>query len=458
MSQGPRPGAILCGCAGSLIGAISVFLISSAGFLSLPSAQQAPLSISSITPETLHAESDVSKWSDSISGVLRAAMGLAVETVSIRKGDTLADVLTGAGLDNTTTFNVAQAMHAVFNPRYLRAGQELELAFGPLGENGEMLALSKIDMEISPGHLVSVSRQTDGSFAAREIMAKTHSEFTRATGTISSSLYEAAANEGVPLDVLTEMVRLFSYDVDFQRDIQPGDSFALMYEQDVTEDGRAVRTRAVHLAEMTLRGKPLKFYAYLHDDGEFGYYNEQGEGVRKALMRTPVNGARLTSNFGSRKHPILGYTRMHKGVDFGAVTGTPIMAAGDGVVEKRGRWGSYGNYVRIRHGSNYATAYAHLSKYARGLNVGDRVKQGEVIGYVGMTGGATGPHLHYEVLHSNKQVNPMTVKFPASRKLNGTELAKFQTTRQQTDRKFASLAISSDVAMIETEAETTIRK
>ena len=458
MAQGHQPGTFLCGCAGSLIGAISAVLISSAGLLALSRAPQSPLSILSIEPEALHAETDIANWTGSISGVLRAAMGLAVETISIQQGDTLADVLTGAGLDNTTTFNVIQALYQVFNPRYLRAGQKLELAYDALGVNGEPLALSEINMEISPGHLVSVSRKADGSFAAREIMAETHSEFARATGTISSSLYEAAVAEGVPLDVLTIMVRLFSYDVDFQRDIRSGDSFALMYEQEVTDDGRPVRTRAMHIAEMTLRGKLLKFYAYLHDDGDFGYYNKKGEGVRKALMRTPVNGARLTSSFGSRRHPILGYTRMHKGIDFGAATGTPIMAAGDGVVEKRGRWGSYGNYIRIRHGSNYYTAYGHLSRYARDINIGTRVQQGKIIGYVGATGGATGPHLHYEVLRNNAQVNPMTVKFPASKKLNGAQLAKFQEARAQVDRKFTALDAPGDVAMAKTDSAETPRE
>ncbi len=450
MARGHLPSTILCTCAGGLIGAVSAVMISSAGLSALSNTSPPLLTISSFKPEALHSDADVASWTGSISGVLRAAMGLAVETISIRQGDTLADVLSDAGLDNTTTFNVAQAMQDVFNPRHLRAGQELELAYDALGVNGEPLALSEISMEISPGYLVTVSRQGDGSFIASEIMAETHNELTRATGTISSSLYEAAVAEGVPLDVLTAMVRLFSYDVDFQRDIRPGDGFALMYEQEVTDDGRPVRTRAIHLAEMTMRGKPLKFYAFLHDGGDFGYYNEKGEGVRKALMRTPVNGARLTSSFGSRRHPILGYTRMHKGIDFGAATGTPIMAAGDGIIEKRHRWGSYGNYIRIRHGSGYATAYGHLSRYARGINVGTRVRQGEIIGYVGATGGATGPHLHYEILNNSKQVNPMTVKFPASKKLNGTQLAEFQKTRAQAEQKFAALAAPGDIAMAET--------
>ncbi len=458
MTKNRRPGTFLCGCAGGLVGAASALMISTSVFSALPTTPEDPISISTFNPEVLHTNSDAANWTGNISGVLRAAMGLAVKTTTIDRGDTLADVLAHAGLDNTTSHNVAQAMHPVFNPRYLRAGQKVELAYDALGVNGEPLILSGISMEISPGHTVSVTRQADGGFSAKEIMAETHSEFARATGTISSSLYEEAVKQGVPLDVLTAMVRLFSYDVDFQRDIHPGDSFALMYEQEVTDDGRPVRTKAIHLAEMTLRGTPLKFYAFQHDDGDYGYYNEKGEGVRKALMRTPVNGARLTSSFGSRRHPILGYTRMHKGVDFGAPTGTPIMAAGDGVIEKRGRWGSYGNYIRIRHGSNYSTAYAHLSRYARGINVGTRVKQGEIIGYVGATGGATGPHLHYEVMHAKKQVNPMTIKFPASKKLNGEQLLAFQETRAQAEQKFASLAISGDIAMIETEDSTTSRE
>jgi murein DD-endopeptidase MepM/ murein hydrolase activator NlpD len=453
MARGHRPGSLLCGCTGSLIGAVSAVLISTSGFSALPFPTEPQLTISSLQPDLLHETADPNTWTSNISGMLRAAMGLAVETVSIRKGDTLADVLSSAGVDGRTTFNVVQAMHDVFNPRYLREGQELELAYNALGANGEPLALSGLSMEVAPGHLVSVKLQEDGSFSASEIMAETHSEYARATGTISSSLYEAAVSQGVPLDVLSDMVRLFSYDVDFQRDIQAGDGFALMYEQEVTEDGRPVRTNAIHIAELVLRGKPMKFYAFQHEDGTYDYYNEKGEGVRKALLRTPVNGARLTSSFGSRKHPILGYTRMHKGVDFGAATGTPIMAAGDGVVEKRGRWGSYGNYVRIRHGSNYSTAYAHLSRYAKGLNVGSRVRQGDIIGYVGATGGATGPHLHFEILRNNAQVNPMTVKFPASKKLEGSQLAKFQNVRDQAERKFASLASPGDVAMIEPKEE-----
>ena len=458
MTKKSRPGTLIYGSAGGLVGAASAVMISTSGFSALPTVPEQPISVSSFNPELLHAEVDAANWEENISGVLRAAMGLAVKSTTIERGDTLADVLADAGLDNTTSYNVAQAMHPVFNPRYLRAGQKIDLAYDAIGVNGEPLALSRVSMEISPGHTVSVTRQADGGFSAEEIIAETYSEFARATGTISSSLYEEAVNQGVPLDVLTAMVRLFSYDVDFQRDIQPGDGFALMYEQEVTEDGRAVRTNAIHLAEMTLRGKSLKFYAFQHEDGDYGYYNEKGEGVRKALMRTPVNGARLTSGFGSRRHPILGFTRMHKGVDFGAPTGTPIMAAGDGVIEKRGRWGSYGHYVRIRHGSNYATAYAHLSRYARGINVGTRVKQGEIIGYVGSTGRSTGPHLHYEVLSNGKQVNPMTIKFPASKKLNGEQLQAFQKTRAQAEQKFASLAIPSDIAMIETKDSNTSRE
>jgi murein DD-endopeptidase MepM/ murein hydrolase activator NlpD len=230
-----------------------------------------------------------------------------------------------------------------------------------------------------------------------------------------------------------------------------------MYDRTVTADGRHVRTDGIKFAAMTLSGTPLKLYAFEDADGVVEFYNEKGEGVRKALMRTPINGARLTSQFGLRRHPILGYSKMHQGVDFGAPVGTPVFAAGDGVIEKREFYGGYGNYVRIRHHSGYSTAYAHLSKFAPDARLGRRVRQGQVIGYVGSTGRSTGPHLHFEILRNAKQVNPMTVKMPASQKLEGPLLAKFKQTRTAIEQQFAALESPLRLAALQTGAASDSR-
>jgi murein DD-endopeptidase MepM/ murein hydrolase activator NlpD len=195
-----------------------------------------------------------------------------------------------------------------------------------------------------------------------------------------------------------------------------------------------------------LSGKTITLYRFkTNDDGITDYYDEKGQSVRKSLMRTPIDGARLTSGFGKRKHPVLGYTKMHRGVDFGARTGTPIMAAGNGVVEFAARNGGYGNYVRIRHNNSYKTAYAHMSKYGKGIRKGTQVKQGQIIGYVGTTGRSTGPHLHYEVHKNGTQINPLSVKLPAGRKLEGKMLTAFNATKENIRREVAGVELETQL-------------
>ena len=377
----------------------------------------------------------------------------ATKTVTIKAGDTLSNVLQGSGIDRSVTLDVVEAVKQVYNPRRLQSGQDLTLNFidDPKTEDRQ---LDELTFELSPGESVAVARTDDGTYNARKIMAETHREMTRYDGTISSSLSAAAGEAGVPQKILNAMVNMFSFDVDFQRDIQKGDSFSVMFEQVVTKDGRVVSTEGIRVASMTLSGSPFKLYSFKHSDGFVDFYNEKGEGVRKALLRTPINGARLTSGFGMRQHPILGYSKMHQGIDFGAPTGTPVFAAGDGVIEKREVFGGYGNYVRVRHSSGYATAYAHLSRFGQNIQVGKRVRQEQIIGYVGTTGRSTGPHLHYEILRDNRQVNPMKVKFPSSLKLEGTTLARFKEIRSIADRQYAELIQSSRVAMMMPSEET----
>ena len=198
-------------------------------------------------------------------------------------------------------------------------------------------------------------------------------------------------------------------------------------------DGKVLRPGNILYAAMTLGGTKTALYRYA-DDGFVDYFDSAGRSARKALLRTPIDGARLSSSFGMRKHPVMGYSRMHKGIDFAAGKGTPIYAAGDGIVERASRFGNFGNYIRLRHNSDYATAYGHLSRYAKGIHPGKRVKQGQVIGYVGSTGRSTGPHLHYEVLYNGKQVNPLSVKLPTGTKLAGKALAGFKA---ESERRYA---------------------
>jgi len=231
-------------------------------------------------------------------------------------------------------------------------------------------------------------------------------------------------------------IRAFSYSVDFQRDIQPGDTFEVLYERLLDDRGAVAREGEMLFAGLTLSGKPLELFRVELGDDAAEYYQPDGTSIKKALLRTPVDGARITSGFGMRSHPILGYSKMHKGMDFGAPTGTPVYAAGDGIVDEIGAWGSYGNYVRLRHTGAVSTAYAHLSRFAPDMRKGKRVRQGDVIAFVGSTGRSTGPHLHYEVFNGRTQVNPAAVELPVAKALEGKELASFKRLVEQRRREF----------------------
>ena len=240
--------------------------------------------------------------------------------------------------------------------------------------------------------------------------------------------------------MLVELIRAYSWDVDFQRDIRSGDTFQVMYERVYDEHGNHVHSGNIRFAQLTLSGKRHPIYRYRSKDGDDDYFDERGQSARKALMRTPIDGARLSSGFGRRRHPILGYNKMHRGVDFAAPRGTSIYAAGNGTIIKAGRNGAYGIYIRIRHNNRYSTAYGHMKGLARSARRGKRVTQGQIIGYVGTTGRSTGPHLHYEILSNGRRTNPMKIKMPSGRKLKGGALAAFQAARASIDTAFSGLA------------------
>ena len=244
------------------------------------------------------------------------------------------------------------------------------------------------------------------------------------SGVIETSLYKAMKDKGLSEIIINEIIRIYSFDVDFQRDIYAGDKFEIYFTREKNEKNETVAIKDPEYLMLSSRGTELPFYLY--STKEFNeYFDENGKGMTKSLMKTPINGARLSSSYGMRKHPILGYNKMHKGVDFAAPTGTPIFAAGNGIIEYVGRNGGYGKYIRIRHDGTYKTAYAHLNSYKKGIGNGVRVKQGDIIGYVGSTGRSTGPHLHYEIIVNGQQINPATLKLPSGRKLNEQQLIDF---------------------------------
>ncbi|MGH6927382.1 MAG: peptidoglycan DD-metalloendopeptidase family protein, partial [Dongiaceae bacterium] len=350
-----------------------------------------------------------------------------VKIVEVEKGDTLIDILLTSGVDRTEAVGAIDALGDVFRPKDLRPGHEIRLSFNNLDHrpaDSGGLQLASLSLQPSLERDVVVNRDDKGDFIATEVERPLELELALAAGAIDSSLFEAGQDAAVPIDMMTQVIKAFSYDVDFEREIHPGDRFEVVYERYEDEHGRLARTGNLLFAALVQNGVAKELYRFEALDDHTDIYNARGESVRKDLLRTPLDIVRITSRFGMRKHPILGYSKMHKGVDFAASTGTPVFAAGDGVVVRVGKLRGYGNYVQIKHNSKYATAYAHMSRFGKGLKKGSKVHQGDVIGYVGSTGMATGPHLHYEVLVDGAQINPTSVKL-AGRKLQGKDLRHF---------------------------------
>jgi murein DD-endopeptidase MepM/ murein hydrolase activator NlpD len=382
----------------------------------------------------------------------------SIEQVTVERGDTLMDILSRAGIGAAEAYAAAQSLRKVYDPRRLRAGQEL-LITAAAPETGANVAdgaprrLIGLALDLSFDHAIRVTRDADGNYAAAKLERPQQRQTVHRFGEISDSLYLAAQRAELPSNLTAEVIKLFSWDVDFQRDIQPGDRFETLFEEVSLRDGAplhdarsSVRGGDLLYARLTLSGRDLEAYRFVLPDGSVEYYDRTGRSLRKFLLRTPVDGARLSSRFGMRRHPILGYTRMHKGVDFAAPSGTPIYAAGNGKVTKAGRNGGYGNYVEIRHNGEYSTAYAHLSRFAKGMSPGRRVSQGQVIGYVGTTGRSTGPHLHFEVRRNGSQINPLKLKSVALAQLGSKDLERFKTEMARIDRMRQDLADGTQLA------------
>lgn len=357
--------------------------------------------------------------------------------VKVRPGETLENAVLRTGIAPNDARQVVTALQGAIDTVNIKAGMAFEAAVAER-RNGRAgsARLIGLSMRTSPSSTLTVSRTFDGAMKLRELEEKVTDETKVACGEMKGSFYESVADVGGTPAVISQAAKLFSHKIDFSRDIKEGDKFCLVFGRKVTESGRTVEAGDLEYAEV----KGQKFYAFERtgDDGKPQFFDELGKNIKGFLLRTPVDGARITSTFGMRKHPVLGYTRGHKGVDFGAGTGTPILAAGDGVVLEARRWSGYGNWLRIRHSGQWDTGYGHISRYAKGIKPGVRVRQGQVVAYVGSTGLATGPHLHYEVWLNGQRVNPIGAKVPQGTILAGGELSRFKAQRNHIDQMLAA--------------------
>jgi murein DD-endopeptidase MepM/ murein hydrolase activator NlpD len=364
-------------------------------------------------------------------------------TVTIARGETFVDALKRVGVGTKDRNLSAYAFGEHYNLRRLRPGQEFKLTLGwpnqtlfQLADRGEPAA-KLLSLEFRDGYeqKITVQRADAGEFTADAEPIPLTKQLHAVDGRIEGSLYLSAKAQGAPDDIIAGLADAFAYDVDFQREIFGGDEFEVIFEAQYDDLGRMASGGEIVYARLNWRGKTREkgYYRFDGRDGHPDFYDAAGQSAKRLLMKTPIDGARLSSRFGTRRHPILGYARAHKGVDFAAPRGTPIKAAGDGVVERADRYGSFGNYIRIRHANGYKTAYAHLNGFRKGIRKGKRVRQGDIIGYVGTTGRSTGPHLHYEVHLNGKAVNPQKLKIATGKQLRGAELDRFKLARDRID-------------------------
>jgi murein DD-endopeptidase MepM/ murein hydrolase activator NlpD len=362
------------------------------------------------------------------------------EAFQLAQGETLIDALTDRGVSREAAISLTSAIEPVFPAAQIKAGTTFELTLDRQFDFYGRDVIFPVELSFRPGpnETITVQADEDGQFVAaiegEKAGAKSkYAEYNhfRTRAQVGSSLYGTAKDNKVPGYIISELTRIFAYDVDFQRQVQASDTFDIFYGNPLT--GSSSKRKVLHYAQLTLDGKTKTYYRYTTRDGQTDYYDEAGRSAQKSLLKTPVSGARLTSGFGMRRHPLLGYSKMHAGVDFGVPHGTPIRAAGSGIVQIAGRHGAYGITVEIKHNNKYETLYAHMSKLAAGIRRGARVNQGQIIGYVGSTGRSTGPHLHYEVHVNSRPVNPTRIKAAGGKQLAGKDLAKFNQLKARVE-------------------------
>ena len=346
----------------------------------------------------------------------------------IKSGETFDTILENYLIDKEEIKAVKDNLLKKFNINKLNTNQKIQITLDQTNNK-----IKEFIFQISNTQKIYLSRKDkDTKFNQEIITVKLDKKIIYKENTILQSLYKAATDRKIPSNTIVEFARIYGFQVDFQRDIRKQDKFQIMYEVFIDENKKIIETGEILFANLKLSGQDNSLY-FFNKEGSEGHYDKNGKSVQKALMKTPINGARLSSSFGMRKHPIDGFNKMHRGTDFAAPEGTPIMASGNGIIQKAGWCGGGGNCVKIKHNSTYETIYAHMSKFARGIKKGVRVKQGQTIGYVGSTGKSTGPHLHYEVIINGKKVNSQKLKLPSGKILKGKDRKLFETNRIRLD-------------------------
>ncbi|MES2678108.1 MAG: M23 family metallopeptidase [Pseudomonadota bacterium] len=373
----------------------------------------------------------------------------------IKAGDTLLKILLDLGADEADVFTILSEIRKVYDPKLINAGDkvnikyQVELSYPENKDEADSednksaktprrkVFITSINFTPSAEKEISLlgTKNADQtySYQAKQTIKKLTKHIVKYSATIKNGLYVDGTDAGISPNIMINMINLYSYDVDFQRDIREGDNFEILFESFYDDKGNRVKDGDVLFASLDLQRKRTIDMYLNKSDGRNEYFDAKGNSVKKSLLRTPINGARISSGFGARKHPILGYTKMHKGIDFAAPSGTPIFAAGSGTITYYGIKGGYGNFVQIRHNADYSTGYGHASRFVKKLRVGSKVKQGDVVAYVGSTGRSTGPHLHYEIIFKGTQVNPSKVKSTSGLTLAGKELKRFMANKAEID-------------------------
>jgi len=346
----------------------------------------------------------------------------------IRSGETFDKILENYSIEKNEITKIKNSLKDKINLNKLNTKQIIEFKIDKTDNK-----ISEFIFKTSNTQKINLKRNIENNLFNEEIISiQLEKKVLYKENIILQSLYKSAVDQNIPANIIVEFAGIYGFQVDFQRDIRKKDKFQIMYELFFNEKNEIVETGEILFANLKLSGQNNSLY-YFDKKGSEGHYDKNGKSIKKALMKTPINGARLSSPFGMRKHPIDGFNKMHRGTDFAAPMGTPIMASGDGVVKKAGWCGGGGNCVKIKHNSTYQTVYAHMSKFARGIKPGVRVKQGQTIGYVGSTGKSTGPHLHYEVIVNGKKVNSQKLKLPSGKILKGEERKLFETKKIKLD-------------------------
>ena len=346
----------------------------------------------------------------------------------IKSGQTFDKILESYSIEKSEIVKIKNSLKKKHNLNKLTTNQIITFSLDKTNNK-----IKEFTYQISNTQKIFLRRNIESDIFSEEILTiKLNKEIIYKENIILQSLYKAASNENIPPNIIIEFAGIYGFQVDFQRDIRKQDKFQIMYEIFLNDKKEILETGEILFANLKLSGQDNNLY-YFDKEGSEGHYDRSGKSVKKALMKTPINGARLSSPFGMRKHPIDGFNKMHRGTDFAAPMGTPIMASGDGVIKKAGWCGGGGNCIKIKHNSTYQTVYAHMSKFARGIKTGVRVKQGQTIGYVGSTGKSTGPHLHYEVIVNGKKVNSQKLKLPSGKILKGKERKLFETKKIKLD-------------------------